>query len=507
MLNPLRLLSEYKTLNEEVLGLNRRNLEFIKKLNPPIYRKYVDNKLLCKRLFKKHKIPTPKTIKVIRSVTTLEKIDWNNLPRSFVVKPARGTHGRGILVLFGKRKDTAEWIGADGKIYTPSLLKEHITNILNGYYSMGGVKDFAYFEERIKVHPVLKPYTYKGIPDIRVIVYRKIPIMAMLRLPTRRSRGTANLHAGAVSVGIDLRYGITTHAIVLKEVDLLSDRYDVVNVHPDYPYLKLSGLKIPYWNEILELAIKAQKASKMGYVGVDITIDRERGPLVIEVNARPGLGIQVANAAGLLERINAVYKRKVKTTSRAIEIAKTLFGGEIEEEVEAITGKQILGLVENVVLYASDNVKLFRKKAPLEYKKHFVKLTEIPVKAKIDTGALYSSVDYNVALKLGYWELMELQDIFKESYKDIEQARKRFEEVKATYEGRFKTIIGFKLVRSGSANVIRPIIEIPTLIRGELRKIIYTVADRSHLLYPVIIGRRDLKGYLVDPSMKLIRRK
>jgi glutathione synthase/RimK-type ligase-like ATP-grasp enzyme len=34
-------------------------------------------------------------------------------------------------------------------------------------------------------------------------------------------------------------------------------------------------------------------------VGVDLVIDVERGPLMLEVNARPGLQIQVINGEGL----------------------------------------------------------------------------------------------------------------------------------------------------------------------------------------------------------------
>jgi glutathione synthase/RimK-type ligase-like ATP-grasp enzyme len=41
----------------------------------------------------------------------------------------------------------------------------------------------------------------------------------------------------------------------------------------------------------------------LGYLGVDMVIDRERGPLLLELNARPGLQIQVANQAGLRSRL------------------------------------------------------------------------------------------------------------------------------------------------------------------------------------------------------------
>ncbi|HBZ98517.1 MAG TPA: alpha-L-glutamate ligase-like protein, partial [Pseudomonas sp.] len=40
------------------------------------------------------------------------------------------------------------------------------------------------------------------VPDIRIIVLMGYPIMAMLRLPTRQSGGKANLHQGAIGVGV-----------------------------------------------------------------------------------------------------------------------------------------------------------------------------------------------------------------------------------------------------------------------------------------------------------------
>ena len=42
-------------------------------------------------------------------------------------------------------------------------------------------------------------------------------------------------------------------------------------------------------------------ALQLGYVGVDIVLDANYGPMVLEANARPGLNIQIANNQGLLK--------------------------------------------------------------------------------------------------------------------------------------------------------------------------------------------------------------
>jgi len=491
-------INDYLELDTAVLGINRRNLEYIKRYNAKVYKKYVNNKLLNKRILKKYNLPYPKVLKIIRRPEDINKINWENLPKSFVIKPGRGSRGRGILVVFGKRKNKLEWIAADGKVYTVGMLEERLRNIINGYYSMGRRKDVAFIEERIKVHPVLKPYTYKGIPDIRVIVFKRVPVMAMLRLPTKRSKGTANLHAGAVAVGIDMRFGVTTKAIVLKEVDLLGDQYDSPTHHPDAEYLTLSGLQIPYWNKVLELAVNSQVASKLGYVGADIAIDRDRGPLVLEINAHPGLGIQVANGFGLRERLESVKNLKVYSVPRAISIAKSLFGGEIEEEVEALTGKQIIGIVEQITL-----------KAPLSLRRKLKKMgkkaiSEHTLKAKVDTGALFSSIDYDVALRLGYVGLEKYKDLITTIFKTRQEARDRLQEV--IKEEVSEDIKGFKIVRNANGVSIRPVVTIPTYLAEEWVDINYTVSDRKQLIYNVLLGRKDLKNSLIDPSRKKIQR-
>jgi len=66
------------------------------------------------------------------------------------------------------------------------------------------------------------------------------------------------------------------------------------------------GIQIPFWDEILSVAARAYEMTRVGYIGVYIVIDRGKGPMVLEFNARPGLSIQIANQAGLILRLGAV---------------------------------------------------------------------------------------------------------------------------------------------------------------------------------------------------------
>ena len=68
------------------------------------------------------------------------------------------------------------------------------------------------------------------------------------------------------------------------------------------------GLEMPQWNDLLLIAAKSYELSGLGYVGVDIVMDKERGPMVLELNARPGLSIQIANGNGLRHRLRRIQQ-------------------------------------------------------------------------------------------------------------------------------------------------------------------------------------------------------
>ena len=244
----------------KILGMNARNLRFIRPNNSKKSIRIADDKLLSKKVLKKGGIPVPKLISKIRNYEELENFNWNLLPNSFALKPTRGLGGEGIIVVYGKKKNRPDaWVKADGSIITIEDFKNHIRNILEGSFSLSGVPDTAFFEERLRLLKLFKPYAFKGIPDIRVIVYNKVPVMAMLRLPTRESGGKANLQQGAVGVGIDLASGVTTTAVQGK-------KSKIVDTIPN-SRLSVSGLRIPFWREILELAVKTQEISGLGFLG------------------------------------------------------------------------------------------------------------------------------------------------------------------------------------------------------------------------------------------------
>ena len=278
-----------------VLGLNERNSDFIMRLNPRRLYPRVDDKVLTKELAIAAGMAVPDLYGVISNQGAVRRFPAIVAERSrFVIKPAQGSGGNGILVITGRseRKRDAFRLSS-GVIITQDEILYHLSNIVGGQYSLSGNPDKALIEYCVKFDPIFADVSYQGVPDIRVIVYRGYPAMAMVRLPTRASDGKANLHQGAVGAGIDMGTGETLKGVLDNEI---------VEEHPDTGAL-VAGLEIPNWDFILESSAKAYEVTGLGYLGVDMVIDHDRGPLILEMNARPGLNIQIANGAGLRNRI------------------------------------------------------------------------------------------------------------------------------------------------------------------------------------------------------------
>lgn len=280
-----------------ILGMNRRNGDFISVYNPRRYYPRVDNKRLTKELAMAAGIAVPTLYGVVEIEHQVEEIESLLAPYDdFVIKPANGSGGNGILVVTGRRNDRFK--KSNGELISLEQIKHHISNILSGMFSLGAKPDRALIEYRVKFDPFFAAVSYQGVPDIRIIVFRGIPVMAMARLPTALSDGKANLHQGAVGVGIEIPTGKTLRGVW---------RNQLIDIHPDTEN-PLSGLVIPNWDRLLSLAASCRELAKLDYIGCDFVLDENLGPLMLELNARPGLSIQLSNRHGLEPRLDAVER-------------------------------------------------------------------------------------------------------------------------------------------------------------------------------------------------------
>lgn len=308
-----------KLRNAGVVGLNSRNRGYIMRRNPRALYGLVDDKMQTKRLAQAAGIAVPALYGVISTVHDARYFDRIIADHDdFVVKPAHGSGGNGILVIAARRNN--RFFKADGIALDAATVEHHIANVLGGLYSLGGQVDQAIIEYRVQFDPAFAALSYQGVPDVRVVVYRGVPVMSMLRLPTRESDGKANLHQGAVGAGIDLLTGKTTLAV--------HHNHRILE-HPDFG-TPIAGWQVPLWENLLLLAAKCYEIAPLGYLGVDMVLDAQLGPLVLELNARPGLSIQIANGRGLRHRLDAVdqVESLPVTAAERVALAKILAGDE-----------------------------------------------------------------------------------------------------------------------------------------------------------------------------------
>jgi alpha-L-glutamate ligase-like protein len=278
-----------------VLGINQRNAEYTLKYNSRDRYPLVDDKLNTKKLALKAGLAVPELYGVIETEYQVRHFPVMIEPfAEFALKPSRGSGGNGILVITGRSKDLYRKV--DGLLLTREEVGYHLSNVISGMYSLGGQPDKALIEYRVQFDPVFEAISYQGVPDIRVIVFLGVPVMAMIRLPTRMSGGKANLHQGAIGAGIDIATGTTLTAVW---------RNAIVSEHPDTGN-PVTGVEITNWEKLLKIAAQCNELTGLGYIGVDLVLDKDKGPLILEMNARPGLNIQIANRAGLLPRLKLV---------------------------------------------------------------------------------------------------------------------------------------------------------------------------------------------------------
>lgn len=293
-----------------VIGINERNVLYVNALNPRRNLIRVDDKLLTKQLAEQAGIPTPELYGVIENARDMRRLEQMiDHPGGFVIKPAQGSQGKGIIVVEGPLKNG--YRTSSGRRISLQDMKFQINNMLSGMYSLGGQIDKAIIEYRVKFDDVFGKISYKGVPDIRVIVLKGIPVFAMLRLPTAESDGKANLHKGGVGVGLDIATGMTRRAMQHDQL---------IELHPDTAH-PLENIQAPYWDDILLMASRCHEVAGLGYIGVDIVLDSDRGPLLLELNARPGISIQIANREGLRKRLTAAMARADESLSPEARVA------------------------------------------------------------------------------------------------------------------------------------------------------------------------------------------
>jgi alpha-L-glutamate ligase-like protein/uncharacterized protein (TIGR02421 family) len=414
-----------------ILGINARNLLYIRPYNKKKAIKLADDKIKTKQFLAARGVPVPRLFNALKDPEELERFDFNSLPNAFVVKPNNGYGGEGIIPIANTKE--GEFFTVNNSLVTQEEMSDHIRDILDGRFSISNVKDTAFFEQLIIADDKIAKFSYAGLPDIRIVVHNLIPVMAMLRLPTKESKGKANLHMGAVGVGIDIAKGEATHIVYKNRI---------IDEVPEKGVIR--GFKIPYWDEMLEIASKIQLYTNLGYMAVDLCLDKNSGPVLLEINARAGLGVQIANLAPLRKRLERIQGVKVPNPTKGVRIAKDMFGNSVEKSISHISGKEVIGTKESTEIITKNGV----------YR----------VNAKIDIQREHSAISKKTAEKFDL--------LGKENHNEEKDKLKLKLSLK---NKRFQTIANLK--------------------------------DFEDEDYQIILGRRDLSYFLVDPSIEAKKEK
>lgn len=284
-----------------VLAINQRNLLYVYPNNSRHHFPLADDKLKTKECLVAAGVPMPETYKTYSNFYELTALaDDLSCYGDFVIKPSKGRAGGGIIAISGR--ENGLWKSMGGHLYSIDNFRKHISDIIFGVYSFD-LHDQAILEERVIQHPEVEKLSPYGLADIRLILLRGKLVLSMIRVPTLKSDGRANLHQGAIGIGLDLDSGITTHALW---------QGDVVDRHPDTD-TNLLGLSIPYWQEIVNTARLAARSVPLQYIGADVSVGLN-GPVLLEINVRPGLEIQNVNRAGMMKILEALdneYQQEV----------------------------------------------------------------------------------------------------------------------------------------------------------------------------------------------------
>lgn len=304
-----------------ILGQNARNLNYIKWYNDSIAKKLADSKLSTKSFLEKKGISVVPTIQILKKYEQINEEFFDSLIPPFVIKPNSGYGGKWIIVI-DSIDSIWNFISNSKEIYSRKRLHNHLKEIIDWFFSLSWLRDKVIIEKKIVLDHEIDLLWKYWLPDIRVIVFNMVPVIAMMRVPTEKSDGKANLHAGASWVGIDIATGkltnITMKSKIVKSIPWIGD---------------VRGIILPKWDEILALAVKVQKVTGLGYLGCDVVLDETIGPLLLEMNARAWLEVQVANLAPLKNRLKRIEGVFVNSVEKGVRIGKDLFGGALELNV------------------------------------------------------------------------------------------------------------------------------------------------------------------------------
>ena len=182
--------------------------------------------------------------------------------------------------------------GVEAIYLTPETMKDVYDRLVT--YPEGVVEAF------IKQHPDMCKLSPTSVNSLRFVTFssntkpvtpdgKMMDIAYSIVRIGREGSIVDNLHSGGMVANVDLETGCLA-------TDGADRNGDLWVTHPDTG-VTIKGFQVPYFHEACEMVKDAIATRKVeGYLGWDIAIS-ENGPMLLEINARPGSdGLQTAPA-------------------------------------------------------------------------------------------------------------------------------------------------------------------------------------------------------------------
>lgn len=153
--------------------------------------------------------------------------------------------------------------------------------------------------------------------------------------------------------------------------------------------------------------------------------------------------------------------------------------------------KVIIGLEEEVKIFLP-NGKFIRRKA------------------KIDTGARTSAIDISVAKTIGlahvYRDFHRLIPAWKITKDNFQLIRRRLQrEVTPQLKKKIPGLYDVRVIPATNGITVRPYVRFHFHLHNKHIATIASIVDRKILLYPILVGKKDLAGFLIDPTKNVYK--
>lgn len=211
------------------------------------------------------------------TVDDLKSLFDNPNISEFIIKPISGSEGKGIIVCKNNHNSKINILG-EGEISIDDLYSRLIQSRMNEHNLHSNV---FVIEKFIKQHSFLDNYCKSVAQGVRVLTYiasnGKIEVVTVHLKIAFSGKFIDNIGDSGIAVLVD-NNGILDRATHFSPQGL--KKYDH---HPETNF-PITGQKLPFYKETIELAIKAQSfLPQLRFIGWDLAITSD-GPVFIEGN-------------------------------------------------------------------------------------------------------------------------------------------------------------------------------------------------------------------------------